>query len=125
MSCQAFSMLADTFNLLQRYHLASSAVMRQFQLIITLRSFIYIINDTRKENEKIGVNADTELIFELIHNIDLLSLITIDRDKKYYAEKRTNELCQKLFGDKTESEIVEFLNNHVVQMRALIDEALC
>ena len=121
MSCQAFSMLADTFNLLQRYHLASSAVMRQFQLIITLRSFIYIINDTRKENEKIGVNADTYLIFELIHDI----LIIINRDKKYYDDyKRTNELCQKLFGDKTESEIVEFLNNHVVQMRALIDEAL-
>ena len=122
MSCQAFSMLADTFNLLQRYHLASSTVMRQLQLIETLRSFINTINDTRNENEKIGVNADTYLIFELIHDI----LIIINRHKKYYDDyKRTNELCQKLFGDKTESEIVEFLNNHVVQMRALIDEALC
>ena len=121
MTSQAFFVLADAFNLLQHYHLASSTVMHQLQLIETLRSFINTINDTRNENEKIGVNADTYLIFELIHDI----LIIINRDKKYYDDyKRTNELCQKLFGDKTESEIVEFLNNHVVQMRALIDEAL-
>ena len=121
-----FSILADAFNLLHRYHLTSPAVMNQFRVINTLHDFINIINDTRKEDEKIGVNPDTQIIFDLLHNIDLLSLFIINRDKQYYKDyKRTDELCKKLFGDKTESEIVEMLNNHVVQMRKLIDDALC
>ena len=122
MSSQALSILADTFNLLYYYHLASSTVTRKLELIETLGSVIKTINDRRAVGEKIAVDAETILTLELIRDIQII----INRDKKCQDDfKRTDELCQKLFGDKNESEVVEFLNHRIAQMRGDIDEALC
>ena len=122
MSLQTLSILADTFELLQYYHLASSTVTRKLELIETLGSVIKTINDRRAPDEKIGVTAETILILELIRDIQII----INRDKKYQDDfKRTDELCRKLFGDKNESEVIEILNHRIAQMRGDIDEALC
>lgn len=121
MSSHTLSTLADIFNLFQQYHLASSTVMRQLELIETLQSLIRTINSTRKESEKISVNTDAIWVFELIREIQII----INRNEKYNDDyKRITELCQKLFGDKNESQVVGCLNNHVDVLHYLINKAL-
>lgn len=119
---QTFSRLASMFNLFQRYHLYSSIVIQQLGLIETLGSVIKTINDRRTQSEQINLTADgLYIIFDLSYEIQRI----ISRDKIYDDDYiRADEKCQKLFGDKTESEVIEFLNDRIVQMRSLIDEAL-